>query len=273
MASTLRIKIMLNFIAIMLASLSADATEVALRSKADVRGTLVRLGDVAEVSSPDGQRAELLKELALFPSPSPGRTRTLHVRELRELLVLNGIATQDLRFSGSRVVRVAANEEIQAPTPAAKQRPVVEGFVVAVRPLNRGDVIRAADVEVRTMDEAPQRIKAATDLKNVVGREVLRSFRSGQLIDEQYLRRPLLVRRGQAVQVQAKAAGVVVTTTARATEDGAAGDIIVLESLENREKYSAYVTGLQKAEIYVSGLRAADLQPAVSQLPARPILK
>ena len=273
MTSTLRSKILLNFSAIMLASLSAEATEVVLKAKVDVKGSIVRLGDVAGVKSADDRRAASLKDLALFPSPTPGRVRTLHIRELRELLLLNGIAIDDVRFEGSRLVRVGASREIQAqPTtpPTARSSPK---FVVAVRPLKRGDILRAVDVELRSLDEPPRRMKAATLPQNVIGREVLRSFSAGQPIDEHQLRRPLLVRRGQAVQVQAKAAGVVVTTTARAMDDGAAGDIIVLQSLENREKYSAYVTGLQRAEIYVSGIRAVDTRPVVSQLPVRPNLK
>lgn len=273
MTFNLRIKILLNFFAIMLASLSAEAAEIALKANVDATRAIVRLGDVAEVKSADDKLAALLNDLALFPSPTPGRTRMLHVRELRELMALNGIATGDVRFSGSRLVRVGAIRELPAKYSRPRQPAASPKYVVALRPLNRGDIIRAADVEVRSFEEPPRRMKAATELKNVVGREVLRSIGSGQPIDEQQLRRPLLVRRGQVVQVQAKAAGVVVTTTARATEDGAAGDIIVLQSIENREKYSASVTGLQRAEVYVSGIRAVDSRPAVSRQPARTILK
>jgi len=163
--------------------------------------------------------------------------------------------------------------KLQAKAPSPAESAPKQEYVVTVRALNRGDIVRIADVELRPLEETPLRGKAAIQLKDVVGREVLRPLASGQPIDERQLRRPLLVRRGQAVQVRAKAAGVVVTTTARATEDGAAGDIIVLQSLENREKYSAHVTGLQQAEIYVSGIRAADTRPSVSRVPVRTNLK
>lgn len=269
MTNSLRIRIVLNFSAIVFASWSADAAEITLKPSALAHRAIVRLGDVAEVRAQDGNFVSQLQEIALFPAPATGRTRTMYMRELRELLVLNGFDVNGLEFSGARMVRVKVGDRATLQPQRLTQPSRQEGFVVAVRQLKRGDIIREADVELRSLDEPPRRIKAATSIKEVIGREVTRLFLPEQPIDQRQLRRPLLVRRGQAVQVKAKAAGVVITTTARATEEGALGDIIVLQSIENREKYAAQVTGLQRAEIYVSGTRVSDPAATVSTLPAR----
>ena len=97
--------------------------------------------------------------------------------------------------------------------------------------------------------------------------EVLSPIREGQLINLSQLRKPLLVKRGELIRVRARAAGVQITTTARATEDGALGDIVNVESLENREKYSTYVTGTQQVEVYAAGIVAADPKPPTAQRP------
>ncbi len=91
------------------------------------------------------------------------------------------------------------------------------------------------------------------------------------LIDKRQLKKPLLVRRGEVIRVMARAAGVQVRTTARATEDGAFGDIITVQSLENREKYSAHVTGLQEAEVYATAVPASGTSPR--RVSRRPIPK
>jgi flagella basal body P-ring formation protein FlgA len=67
--------------------------------------------------------------------------------------------------------------------------------------------------------------------------------------------------------VRARAAGVQVTTTASATEDGSLGDIIMVQSLENREKYATHVTGLQQVEVYATGVVATDPARQTVQRP------
>lgn len=269
MTSSLRIKIIVNFFAILLASLSADAAEIVLKAKHTADRSIIRVGDVAEVRGDTRQQESQLRQLPLFPAPGEGRVRTLHLRELRELLVLHNIAVDKIKFSGERLVRVDLKPQAVL-QPASRSAPKAEaGFVVAIRPLTRGDIIRASDVVVRPLLQTPTRINPATRLSDVVGHEVLRTIALGQPVDRRQLQKPVLIRRGQAVQVKAKAAGVVVTTTARAAEDGSLGDIILLQSLDSREKYSAHVTGLQTAEIYVSGIRAVDPTPTITRRPTQ----
>jgi flagella basal body P-ring formation protein FlgA len=60
------------------------------------------------------------------------------------------------------------------------------------------------------------------------------------------------VRRNETIMVISRAAGVQVRTNAKAIEDGAKGDSIVVEELEGkvRHRYNARVSGFQEAEIF-----------------------
>lgn len=83
---------------------------------------------------------------------------------------------------------------------------------------------------------------------------------------------PPLVRRGEMVTVFARSAGVRVRTTARAYDDGALGEQIIVESPANRKKYVARVTGPQEAEVELASSNiAAAPAPAAASAP-RPVV-
>ncbi len=259
-------KVALYFFAIVVGGWSADAAELTLLPQAHAKGSLVLLGDVADIKSTDAERVELLKRVELFPAPAQHRSKLMHVRELIELLVLHDVNINDLTFTGTRTTRIYAATAESKVIAAGLVKPVAETteFMVVVtrRALNRGDVIRDADIELQPIDPKAQRLQIATERQAVVGMEVLYSIQEGQTINLTQLRKPLMVKRGEVIRVRARAAGVQITTTARATEDGAIGDIVMVESLENRQKYPTYVTGSQQVEVYAAGVIAAD--------PARP---
>ena len=261
MTIAMRTKIVLYFLAILLGSWSADAAEVTLLPRTHAKGSLVLLGDVAEVKSADADRTARLKRVELFPAPAQHRSKLMHVRELVELLMLHGVDIDDLEFTGARMTRIYAPTQESKVIATGLLTPATEPsemVVVTRRKLNRGDIIRDADVELHPIDPKVTRLRGATERRAVVGMEVISPIREGQAITLQQLRKPLLVKRGEVVRVRARAAGVQVTTTARATEDGSLDDIIMVQSLESREKYPTHVTGLQQVEVYAAGVVASE---------------
>lgn len=271
MTKAAQTKVALYFFAIIVGSWSADAAELTLLPQAHAKGSLILLGDVVDIKSTDADRVEQLKRVELFPAPAQHRSKLMHVRELIELLVLHGIDLKDLSFTGTRTTRIYAAGQEPAVIAAGLVKPVVETtemVVVTRRALNRGDVIRDADVELQPIDSKTQRLQIATERHAVVGMELLYAINEGQMINLSQLRKPLLIKRGEVIRVRARAAGVQITTTARATEDGALGDIVMVESLENRKKYPTYVTGSQQVEVYAAGVIAADPPRPTAQHPS-----
>ncbi|OYV82636.1 MAG: flagella basal body P-ring formation protein FlgA, partial [Planctomycetia bacterium 21-64-5] len=121
-----------------------------------------------------------------------------------------------------------------------------------------GDVVQRPDVKLG---------KAKCDasdfpfhrLEEVLGLETKRAVVEGQVLKQDDLRSPILVRRGDAVAVFARSAGIQVRATARAQEDGGKGDLIVVESLLNRERFMARVSGIHEVEVFA---QAADADAA-----------
>lgn len=121
--------------------------------------------------------------------------------------------------------------------------------VVAINAIARGERIRPGDVALEPVKPgSPQRITFES-LDEVIGKEAARTIAAGQTLDNQLVRSPLLVKRGDVVDVFARAGGVQVSTKARAREEGSHGDLINVELLKDRRPLIARVCGIQEVEI------------------------
>ena len=133
-------------------------------------------------------------------------------------------------------------------------------IVATTRRLPRGFVIRASDVELIYEDTTTSnRIQGFYSISDVVGKELTQSLGPGSVIPVDMVRAPIVVKKGEVVTVISRAAGIAVSTNARAQEDGGLGELIAVESLENREVYFAKVTGLRELEVFAG---AVQVQPS-----------
>jgi flagella basal body P-ring formation protein FlgA len=324
----------------MLVAGQAVAAEIELRPQVRTAGAIVKLGDIAVVHGTPEETRELLA-LELVPAPAPGRSRSLKIREVQDLLALQGVKLVDHQFSGANSVQISgggnaattpalkatrsAREQIESRVQRAIMRhlqevanerlpwnvsvnltdeqlallsvrsgdilaeggrqpwigtqqfvlqigtdkgvqrlpitavvSVPEMVVVAKRPFRRGEVIQASDVTLELPPSGDNSVALATHLEDVVGRETVRSVATGQPLETSWLRKPIMVRRGEVVTVFARAANLTVRTQARAIEDGGHNDIVTVERLDDRQRFSARVTGVQELEVFVGGVRVAD---------------
>jgi flagella basal body P-ring formation protein FlgA len=134
--------------------------------------------------------------------------------------------------------------------------------VVAVRPLNRGDLVRASDVTLqrgKTAARQPANADANySSIEAVVGLEVIRPVAAGGVLTPTTIRKPLLVQRGEVVTVHAYSGGIHVKTTARSRQAGSEGDLVEVESLTDRARYFARVSGAQQVEVFAAGREVRD---------------
>jgi flagella basal body P-ring formation protein FlgA len=154
----------------------------------------------------------------------------------------------ELEIKGSETVAVHA----QVALPAA--------VVVAVRPLARGDMVRATDVMMQRGKSGAKKAdaddSAFSSIESVVGYEVTRPIAAGAVLTPASARKPLLVQRGEVVTVHAYSSGIHLKTTARSRQAGSEGDLVEVESLTDRSRYFARVSGVQQVEVYAVAGRA-----------------
>jgi flagella basal body P-ring formation protein FlgA len=89
---------------------SAFAAEIVIRAQAAPQGTVVRLGDVAEVSAESGAEAKRLAATPLMPAPASGTERFLRMREIQDLLAAHGENMGQLQFKGELMVAIGTQE-------------------------------------------------------------------------------------------------------------------------------------------------------------------
>jgi flagellar basal body P-ring formation protein FlgA len=124
---------------------------------------------------------------------------------------------------------------------AHRQMPRYSGYAVetlpvgvTLRPLARGEIVKAADVTIERRPKADFRdgAPAASDPTGLAARHQLRA---GQPLRASDLMRPEIVQRNEAVTIVYEAPGLVLTMRGKALDPGAQGDVIsVLNSQSNR---------------------------------------
>src|SRR5262245_56918704 len=94
--------------AVCIASQAAAAIDVKLRERRAPRGSVVRVGDVAEIVTADRQQARQLAALPLMPAPAPGTEQFLRAREIQDMLSAQGVDLALLHFGGAGQVTISA---------------------------------------------------------------------------------------------------------------------------------------------------------------------
>jgi flagella basal body P-ring formation protein FlgA len=156
------------------------------------------------------------------------------------------------------VVLESSAEHTRFPLEAQVSLPAA--VVVAVRSLSRGALVHDTDVELQHCAARQSFAGACTSLDDVLGKEVVRAVPEGRIIEQESLRSPLVIHRGEVVTVYARCQGIQVRTAARAKDDGGLGDLIAVESIESRTSYSARVNGIREVEV-LAGSIPADEKP------------
>src|SRR5262245_20399537 len=109
-------KLVLNNMKVLVAVLSAvcaasqahAAIEVKLRERVAARGSVIRVGDVAEIVTPARHQARQLVALPHMPTPAPGTEQFLRTREIQDMLSAQGVDLALLHFGGAGQVTIAA---------------------------------------------------------------------------------------------------------------------------------------------------------------------
>lgn len=89
---------------------SALAANVALRAKSNHQGTMVRLGDIADISAASTLELNDLTTAVLLPAPAPGTLQFLRRSQIRDLLAARGVDLGAISLSGAEVVELGTSK-------------------------------------------------------------------------------------------------------------------------------------------------------------------
>ncbi len=148
-----------------------------------------------------------------------------------------------------------ADGAVEIPVDARVAMP--QTVVVATRAIARGTAIGPTDVTLQRT-EGSEMPDALHSLDEIVGKEASQTIAAGKVLERGMARSPLAVRRGDIVTVYARASGIRVKTIARARDEGSVGDLIAVESLQDRKPYYTRVCDVQEVEVYVRPMHSEE---------------
>ena len=115
--------------------------------------------------------------------------------------------------------------------------------------LAKGHRVQAQDLVFRPLPESELESSYVTDPDQIIGKEVRSSLRANRPIDADSLTSPVLVHRGDLLEVRVVGGDITVTTNAKALGDGSASDLIEVETMRPRKRVIARVVSPGIVEI------------------------
>jgi flagella basal body P-ring formation protein FlgA len=162
----------------------------------------------------------------------------------------------EVLYHGSRKFSVWARVKISATTTR----------VVATQLILPGQNVARDQVRIETYDDFPLRNDIARTLEEVVGRMSRRAIRTGLPVFRSDLIEPLLVQRGDLVEVTAISADTQLHLPALAETSGRQGDMISLKNPRSGTIFRARIEGKDKALVMVWPMPGNTMaQPAMPQ--------
>jgi flagella basal body P-ring formation protein FlgA len=112
-----------------------------------------------------------------------------------------------------------------------------------MRPLARGEVVRASDIVVERRPKSEAGADTAGEAGRVIGMALRRAIRAGQILRAADLMRPELVQRNENVTLVFEVPGIMLTSRGKALETGAEGDLISVLNPQSKRTVQGTVTG------------------------------
>lgn len=179
------------------------------------------------------------------------RYASLVVDEMTQLVVQD---RQEIGAETQRVIIDVRSPTVSVSLPVNVEIEYASMAVYVVRPLQRGEIINATDIELRPVEgHSSKRAGYIDSLKDAIGSEVMRNMSPNQIVERSSVQAARLVRKGDNVKLSIPIGdGARLVRYCRALDDGGQNDSIPVESLDKKNKYFARVTSYGEVEMMVS---------------------
>jgi flagella basal body P-ring formation protein FlgA len=135
--------------------------------------------------------------------------------------------------------------------------------VTLARTIERGEVIKGADVVIERRPRAEIGRDIVNNADNAVGQAARSSFQAGRVLRVADLMRPEIIQRNETVTLVYEVPGITLTVRGKATEGGAEGDVISVLNEQSKRTVQGVVASPGRVIISTGSPRlAANLPPA-----------
>jgi flagellar basal body P-ring formation protein FlgA len=135
--------------------------------------------------------------------------------------------------------------------------------VTVVRPIERGELLKDADVVIERRPRAETGRDAISNREQAIGLAARGTLQPGRPLRLADVMRPELVQRNETVTLTYEMPGIKLTVRGKAAEGGAEGDVISVLNEQSKRTVQGVVVGPGRVVISTSSPRlAANLQPS-----------
>ena len=132
-----------------------------------------------------------------------------------------------------------------------------------MRPIERGAVIKSADVLIERRPRAEVGRDIITDHEQAVGLAARSALQPGRPLRAADLMKPEMVQRNETVTIVYEVPGIMLTVRGKAVDGGAEGDVISVLNEQSKRTVQGVVVGPGRVVISTGSPRlAANLTPA-----------
>ncbi len=182
-------------------------------------------------------------------SLSAGAPKTIYTAEHPLKLVVHALQvdTQSHRWQGQ--ANILANGKTETVKPISGTYISMVDVPVLTRQLGRNDIIEASDISTRAVPSQQLRKETVTDASKLIGLSPRAVVSANRPIRMSEVNSPILIKRGDAVEMTYSSPYMSIKATGTALQDGAKGEMIRVKNDKSEKAVSGRVAGAGHIEV------------------------
>lgn len=204
-------------------------------------------------SSPGGSEAEIRQAVMAYVQQKTANLgfdiRIKRLSFAKNIKLPEGVLNYDViapqQWEGwgqaSLAVIVRQDDKVVRNIPVVVEVEALADMVVAVRQIDHGSLISAADLTLRKQDVASAQGRFLTSIEDVAGKKARTTFRANVPVKSDQLENVPVVKSGQIVTIVAENERMRITVTGKARASGAVGDTIPVQNLNSLKELPARI--------------------------------
>lgn len=144
---------------------------------------------------------------------------------------------------------IMAGNKTESVKPVAGRYDSIITVPVLTRQLRKGDVIEQADLEMRKVAERQLRKDTITDAAQVIGKSPLRMISPGRPMRMAEISAPVMIKKGQTVEMLYTTPYMTIRTSGEALEDGSQNALVRVQNSTSQKAVSGRVVATGRVEV------------------------
>lgn len=166
-------------------------------------------------------------------------------------IMLSSNVTYGIHYNRPTAVQVVVtvNGQVFARKNLTFDVKLYQNIAVATSPMSPGEILTTDKLRYERMDIGSLALGYFTDINKVQGLMVKRSLSPGMVVTELMVNKPMLMKRGNIVNIIARIGSMEVTTSGLAMQDGIEGQLIRVQNINSTKIISAKILDASTVQV------------------------